>query len=260
VPDRVAPTVAAARMSGMLVLVVDDHPVNRLLLAKQLLRLGYATETAGNGIEALDRLAMGGIGAIITDCNMPEMDGYELARRIRVSEARTGRRRVPIIACTANALGGEAANCFDAGMDDYLAKPVLIAQLSEKIARWLPLEGPSPVPPPPGGPIERSALAEISGGDPEVEREMLAQFLRFGLEDARSLRVAIAGRDVETVVRSAHRMRGSSSSVGALRLAAASGRIEASGKARDWAAILAGMEEFEHEMGALEAHLAEKET
>jgi HPt (histidine-containing phosphotransfer) domain-containing protein len=197
---------------------------------------------------------------VITDCNMPEMDGYELTRRIRSSESRSGRRRVPIIACTANALGGEAANCFAAGMDDYLAKPVLLAQLDEKLARWLPHDESSPMPPPSGGPIERSALAEITGGDPVVEREMLAQFLRYGLEDAGSLRIAIASRDMETAVRSAHRMKGAAAAIGAQRLAAASARIEASGKAHDWAAMLAGMEEFDLRMGELEAHLAVRES
>src|SRR5205085_6249305 len=117
------------------------HPVNRMLVVKQLAKLGYAADAASDGVEALSKLALGGVGAMITDCNMPEMDGYELARNIRAREARNGSTRMPIIACTANALAGEAANCFAAGMDDYLAKPVSLEQLREKITQWLPVEG-----------------------------------------------------------------------------------------------------------------------
>src|SRR5207253_5726057 len=116
VAQSTAPTIAAARLKRALVLVVDDHPVNRMLLVKQLAKLGYAAETASDGVEAVSKLVTGGVGAVITDCNMPEMDGYELARNIRAREVRNGAERMPIIACTANALAGEAANCFAAGM------------------------------------------------------------------------------------------------------------------------------------------------
>jgi len=123
----------------MLVLLVDDHPVNRMVLGKQLNTLGYAAESAQSGLEAIEKWNAGGVGAVITDCNMPEMDGYALAHHIRDTEVRRGERRTPIIACTANALGGEAEKCYAAGMDDYLAKPVALAQLQEKLKQWLPI-------------------------------------------------------------------------------------------------------------------------
>jgi CheY-like chemotaxis protein/HPt (histidine-containing phosphotransfer) domain-containing protein/anti-sigma regulatory factor (Ser/Thr protein kinase) len=251
-----APTVAAARMTRTLVLVVDDHPVNRMLLQKQLAKLGYAAEAAGDGLEAIAKLSVGGFGAVVTDCNMPEMDGYQLARNIRAREARNGAAPIPIIACTANALAGEAANCFAAGMDDYLAKPVSLEQLREKLAHWLPAEG-RPAPPPGAErAIEPAALAEITGGDAAAEREVLAQFMRYGMEDARSLRVAIASRETEAVARFAHRIKGAAGSIGAARLASACGHVEAAGKRGDWAAILAGMGDLEHAIGGLEAHIA----
>ena len=101
--------------------------------------LGYASETAEDGFAALDLWSTGRFGLVITDVNMPEMDGYELARRIREVEARKGLPRTPIIACTANAMGGEAEKCRAAGMDDYIAKPTQIPRLAEKLDRWLPL-------------------------------------------------------------------------------------------------------------------------
>ena len=135
----VSRTMAREAQRSEHVLLVDDHPVNRMVLEKQLQFLGYATVSAANGADALERLAAGGIGAIITDCHMPEMDGYELARRVRAQEAQERRGRLPIIACTANASPNEAAYCFAAGMTDYLAKPVQLEQLRVKMEHWLPL-------------------------------------------------------------------------------------------------------------------------
>jgi CheY-like chemotaxis protein len=134
-----APSIAQAETEGTLVLLVDDHPVNRMLLLRQVRTLGYAAETAENGIEALEMWKSGRFGLVITDCHMPQMDGYELARSIRKLESDAGRKRVPIVACTANALQGEAEACLAAGMDDCLVKPVELPQLLEKLEQWLPM-------------------------------------------------------------------------------------------------------------------------
>ena len=136
---RVAPPVAEAETEGTLVLVVDDHPTNRSLLERQLRALGYAAESAENGVEALERWRSGRYGIVVTDCHMPEMDGYDLTRAIRGEESARGTARIPVIACTANALAGEADVCFAAGMDDYLAKPVEMLALAQVLDRWLPL-------------------------------------------------------------------------------------------------------------------------
>ena len=136
---RPAPSVQEAERERTLVLVVDDHPINRTVLARQLAALGYASETADDGLQALDKWKSGRFSAVITDCSMPVMDGYELARQIRALESPAGSNRVPIIACTANALGGEAEACLAAGMDDYVAKPVALAEMQKKLERWLPI-------------------------------------------------------------------------------------------------------------------------
>ena len=133
---RALPADAASRAAG-LVLVVDDHPINRMLVAKQLASLGHAALVAESGAEGLELWNRGGIAAVITDCDMPGMDGYELTRRVRMAEAASGRPRTPIIAWTANALEGEARKCLDCGMDDYLVKPTRRDELAEKLARWL---------------------------------------------------------------------------------------------------------------------------
>ena len=245
---RTAPTIEEARRAGTLVVVVDDHPVNRMLLARQMTTLGYAAETAENAEEALRSRECGGIGALFTDCNMPGMDGYELARTIRALEAKSGAPRLPIVACTANALADEAAKCFAAGMDDYLAKPVTLDALREKLERWLRPgangEHEEPV-------LEPAVLAEFSSGDAGLEREILLEFARHHRAEEAALRTALASRDADAVRRAAHRMRGASGSIGANALATACERIERAARANEWMAVLAAAREFERESGRL---------
>jgi len=239
-----APTSEEARGAGTLVVVVDDHPINRMLLAKQVTALGYAAEMADGGDEALRLHERGGVGAIFTDCNMPGMDGYELARTIRASEAQVGRRRLPIVACTANALADEAAKCFAAGMDDYVAKPVTLDQLREKLERWVPAPRAARAA---ETVLESAVLSQYSSGDPAIEREILLEFRRHHRTELAAFRAALASRDVEAVRRAAHRMRGASGSIGANALAAACERIESAARAREWTAVLTEASRFERE-------------
>jgi signal transduction histidine kinase/ActR/RegA family two-component response regulator len=143
-PERraaVPPSVPQAEAQRTLVLVADDHPINRMLLMSQINVLGYAAESAANGAEALMMWKSGRFSLVLTDCNMPEMNGYDLARAIRRLEAASGAPRCPVLACTANAMSDEAANCLEAGMDDYLVKPMDLKSLHTKLKRWLPMSG-----------------------------------------------------------------------------------------------------------------------
>ena len=248
---RKVPTAEQAAREGSLVLVADDHPINRMVLMRQVNSLGYATEVAENGLEALEKWRSGRFALVITDCNMPEMSGYDLARNIREIERTGGRARTPIIACTANALGGEAENCFAAGMDDYLAKPVELSQLGEKLDQWLPLrEGRAEEP------IDRSVIAELCAGDALAEREMFSQFTEVNDEDARLLRQAVRQRDIDQVVHVSHRIKGASRTLGALELAAASERIESAARAGAWETVLDAMGEFGGALARLNGFLA----
>ena len=262
---RTAPGTAQAETEGTLVLLVDDHPVNRMLLLRQVRTLGYAAQTADDGVQALERWKSGHFGLVITDCHMPRMDGYELARSIRALESDAGRERVPIVACTANALQGEAEACLAAGMDDFLVKPVELAQLIEKLDRWLPLpQAPSPPAAPTGSspeaapsasPIDQALLTATCGGDASVVGEVLAAFRRTCEDDSARLRQAVAVDDVAQVTQFAHRMAGASKMVGALAFAAACENIERASRVGDWKAVLAGMSAFEPERMRLAAYL-----
>jgi signal transduction histidine kinase/CHASE3 domain sensor protein/ActR/RegA family two-component response regulator len=138
-PRRPAPTPAAAQADGTLLLIADDHPTNRMILVRQAHLLGYACEAADDGFQALDKWRSGRFGLLITDCDMPGMSGYELARHIRAGEHGGTRGHIPIIAWTAHAGAQEQQKCADAGMDDYLSKPADLKRLGEKLSRWLPI-------------------------------------------------------------------------------------------------------------------------
>jgi len=131
------PTLEEARDAGAAILVAEDNPTNQLVIGKVLERLGYAAVLVSNGVEALEMLAKERFGLLISDCHMPAMDGFELARRIR-DGGTPHARSLPILALTADALKGTEEICHAAGMDDYLSKPVETQRLDAAILRWLP--------------------------------------------------------------------------------------------------------------------------
>jgi len=131
-----APPVANVPMKGRL-LLVEDNPVN-LLVAQRLITLtGMQCETAENGEQALEKLARGSYDIVLMDCQMPVMDGYTATRKWREHEEEAHLQPMPIIAMTANAMAGDRQKCLDAGMDDYLSKPVGREHLENTLRRWL---------------------------------------------------------------------------------------------------------------------------
>jgi signal transduction histidine kinase/DNA-binding response OmpR family regulator len=118
------------------ILLVEDNPVNQKLALMQLKKLGFSADLANNGHDALEQLSRRTYQIVLMDCQMPIIDGFETAREIRKREQRTG-SHIPIIAMTANAMKGDAERCYEAGMDDYLSKPVKLELLGEKVKRWL---------------------------------------------------------------------------------------------------------------------------
>ena len=130
-------SVSEAEQQNQLILVAEDNPVNQTVLTKQLAYLGYTCVIANNGIEALNLWHKHRFALVITDCHMPEMDGFELTQKIRLLEQNSA-EFCPIIAFTANALRGETERCLAAGMNDYLSKPLEIQALRRTLQKWLP--------------------------------------------------------------------------------------------------------------------------
>ena len=131
-PYALAPHAGGARAR---VLVVDDNAANQKVALRMVERLGYRGDVAATGAEAVNILGRGHYDAVLMDCQMPEMDGYEASRQIRHNER--GGRRVPIIAMTADMVAGERERCLAAGMDDHIAKPVKLHVVAAVLERWL---------------------------------------------------------------------------------------------------------------------------
>jgi len=268
---RPTPSIEEAAAEGTLLLVVDDHPTNRRVLVQQAASLGYAAEAAADGVQALALWRSGRYGAVVTDCNMPRMNGYELAAEIRGIEQHGGLRRVPIIGCTANALQSAADSCIGAGMDDCIVKPADLAKVSEMLARWLPLPdarrcADAGIALPAAGPLQggttgaeglldTALLADISGGNAAVRAQILADFRQSNEVDAAALRQAAGERRFSPVMELSHRIKGATLMLGATRLSQACGHLEAAGAACDPADVLHAMGIFETELLRLNNYL-----
>ena len=136
--EQKPPVVAPPITKVLRALVAEDNLVNQKVAVRILAKLGVEAEVAVNGLEVLDRLAAESFDLVFMDCQMPEMDGFEASRRIRTLEQERGTPRLPIIAMTANAMVGDREACLQAGMDDYVAKPVRAEMLLDALKRCFP--------------------------------------------------------------------------------------------------------------------------
>jgi signal transduction histidine kinase/DNA-binding response OmpR family regulator len=223
------PAVQAARpRRPCRVMVVDDHPANRAVALAQLATLGCTADAAADGEAALAALANQAYDAVLLDCEMPRLDGYETCRRLRERESAGGLRHTWVIAVTAHAHAESQAKCRAAGMDDYLAKPFQLEALAAALDRWLgrdAADAAPPVPEPlaPAGLEQRLAaiesLGEATGED--LRRQVVEAFLEQGASDLETLRQALAREDGAALAAAAHSLSGSSGILGAGELAAA---------------------------------------
>ena len=227
-PNEIEPLIFQATETPHL-LVVDDHPINRKLLSRQLMQLGLHAEVAENGKQALALWRGGDFSLIITDCHMPEMDGYELTHQIRALEA--GKSPIPIIAWTANALEEERLRCLEAGMDAVLTKPTSLIQLREMLSRWLAVNPPNPMFSTGSFMVmvDFSALADIAVSRQD-QMEILLEFQAQNHLDIVELDAALQQQDMEAIRHAAHRIKGAARMVGALALASICEKMETASK------------------------------
>ncbi len=244
------------------VLLAEDNPVNREVACTMLELLGCTTAVAENGMEAVAAVEHGSFDLILMDCQMPEMDGLTATGVIRTHEGnRAHHRHTPIVALTANALEGDRQRCLAAGMDDYLTKPFTLNQLKTTLQRWLPsgsvaastappqsrpsndnapLQTPTPVALPqlaPDDGLDLSAWQAIRARQRQGQTDFLLKALSLYIPHAEAqltrLEQYIRDGNVEAVTTIAHTLKSSSAQLGAHRLAALYGEVEAAGRAGD---------------------------
>ncbi len=204
---------AKRRYSGR-VLLVEDNAINQRVARRFLERLGCSVDVVDNGLQAVEAYGRERWSFILMDMQMPVMDGLEATRLIREKEG--DGPRIPIIALTANVMMGQLERCLEAGMDDYLTKPLDINRLQDVLDRFMnsaPSDEQILVTPAPSGTGEtsiRQRLAEIAEGDTEFAAELIATFLQGAEETLQELRSAAASGDLPALARAAHKMKGAS--------------------------------------------------
>jgi PAS domain S-box-containing protein len=202
-----------AERPPMRTLVVEDNAVNQQLVLLLLEKLGYRADVAGNGVEALEALERQPYDLVLMDVEMPEMDGLEATRRIHQRWPRE--RRPHIVAVTANALEGERELCLQAGMDDYITKPIRMEVLTAAVGKAAER---APAPPPVLDPSVVARLTD-SFGEPESVAELIDTFLQHVPEQIRDLREGASRGDAVIVRRAAHTLKSNAATFGASALA-----------------------------------------
>ncbi len=254
------------------VLVVDDNTVNQKVALLILEKLGCQVDVATNGKEAIAMLELLPYDAVFMDCEMPEMDGYEATAEIR--RRHTGSRHVPIIALTAKALRGDRERCLEAGMDDYIAKPVRPKDLEAALTRWVsgngntvasgdesaPTSTPSEAATPALDPVVTARLRELAAAtDPTVLSEIYEVFLSSAIEYLAKIHKGLTTNNAEELRKAAHAFRGASASIGAHCLTELCHQMESLGEARQVDGAVKIAEQVEQEFARVKNEV-EKQT
>ena len=243
------------------VLLVEDHPVNQKLAFRAMLTFGHDARIAENGLEAMQWLDREHFDLVLMDLQMPVMGGLEATRRIRAKEQASGLRRVPIVAMTANALSGDKERCLEAGMDDYLAKPIELAALEQMLDRF-------------SAPVRRAELTAAGGAarpandaappvwSPDAalarsfgDHALLREVIELSIADApvlmRQIENALAEGNLELVQGAAHTLKGLVSNYDAEPAVMALRTIERAARTRDAGAAKQGLAGAQREVARL---------
>jgi PAS domain S-box-containing protein len=233
------------------VLVVEDNPFNQRVAVMKLERKGHTVKVAARGSDALAALDREWFDLMLSDIQMPDMDGFELVKEVRRREPAAG-RRLPVIAMTAHAMKGDRERCLAAGMDGYVAKPIHENELWAEIARVLPEPEPESSPSLPGSPVDTAAALARVGGDAGAMQQLVALFRQDCSPLVADIQTAVSTGDAPKLRAAAHTLKGMVAFFSADRATAAALALEQLGEAGD----LTGAEDA---MGVLTRELADLE-
>jgi two-component system, sensor histidine kinase and response regulator len=251
------------------ILVADDNPVNQKIILHQLKSLGYQVDMAENGLKVLELLEHNSYDLILMDAQMPEMDGYTATKIIRERELNKG--HIPIIALTAAAMQEEREQCFAAGMDDFLAKPLKKEKLAETIAHWLNISGVSsdsqaldPNSADEGElTVDMTVISDLKELSRETNSDMFGElvdiFLSTTPETITSILTSLDKGDIEQIQKSAHSLVGSCGNLGIIRMSNLARKIEQISKAGAIEGVDALLEELQAELNRVTLILQEEQ-
>lgn len=253
-----------AQASVLNILVIDDYPANRLLLSQQLSYLGHGVSDAEDGAHGLRTWRKGYFDVVITDCNMPVMNGYELARAIRDEERASGAKPCLILGLTANAQPEEKDRCLGEGMDDCLFKPISLADLSARLASVQATFEPSAngsLIPAADRDIDLSSLRQLTRDDHVVIKKLLSDLANSNEEDMLQLIRLFGEHDLSGLSALAHRVKGGARIIKAGNLILCCEQLEAICASPEAAGLTEAVDAVQQAMErlaqALEQHMAE---
>lgn len=237
-------SIQEAEQQGELILVAEDNLVNQEVIKKQLYLLGYTAEIADDGEKALKKFNSKNYALVLTDCFMPEMDGFALSHAIRKINA-----KIPIVAITANALKGEEIRCFEAGMNDYLAKPIELKKLQALLEKWLTKKTPIKT----NAPIENfnnqelaspEVLAQAIGHDPILQQSIFQKFILEAQQSTSVIQQAISQRKIKDIAVQAHKLKSSAGFIGSYQLSSLCEKLEKNAEQKNWNLVDSLVEDF----------------
>ncbi len=260
-------TLHEARRRMVRILLAEDNPTNQQVALGILEKLGFDADTAANGREAIRALEAVPYDIVLMDVQMPEMDGFEATRAIRSGKTGVLNPKIPIIAMTAHAMKGDRERCLEAGMDDYISKPIAPQALAEALEKWgeHPQERLPAVSAPgeagelsPGPPIfDRPALIARLMGDEDLAKDIIAVFLEDLPKRILALKGDLDRGDVGSAGGQAHAIKGAAANLGGMALSAAAFEMEEAGQAGRREELAALLPEMERQFDLLKTRLRE---
>jgi PAS domain S-box-containing protein len=266
-------TVREMRRGAVRILLAEDNVTNQQVALGLLKKLGLQADAVADGMKAIAALETTPYDLVLMDVQMPELDGLEAARRIRDPESAVLNHSVPIIAMTAHAMQGDRERCLEAGMDDYVSKPISPQALADALNRWRPREdpaaaasqGPAAQDPGLGGtrtvserPVfDRMGLVARLLDDEALARDVVVGFLDDAPKQIEGLKDCLRAGDMPGATRHAHTIRGASTTVGGEALGAVAQQMEQAGRSGDLEGATRQAPDLEAEFGRLRAAMAE---